>query len=328
MCKMNIEGPRECFANELDETLALMDSIFHAARPRRIGKYYPFAYGQCNLDNMRIIKADGKVVSHAAIYERTVNTTNGLNLKIGCIGGVATLPEHRQKGYASIILEDCIKKMEKEDYDISLLWTGTPDFYRRLGWELAGLGCNFQINRGNVFIFPEYDEKFPLETSIEDYSEINELYNKNIFKTYRQLGDYPLLFNNQRKLYYQKNGKISGYVLIGDENIVLEYGGSVHIVAAILRRLIEKENYSSLRVFTPSQDDGLREYLKELNVPETTFYLGMIRIINENKFMEKFKIPRSQKYFLPMLSKLCFGPERISGQFPPVKFYFWQTEHV
>jgi predicted acetyltransferase len=325
---MNIEGPRECLKGELNEALALMDSIFHSTRPRRIGRYYPYAYGQCNLDNMRIIKADGKIVSHAAIYQRTVNTDNGLLLKAGCIGGVATHPDFRGKGYASIILNDCIKKMEKEDYDISILWTGTPDFYRRLGWELAGQGCNFQINHGNAFILPEYDEKYAIETRIEDYSEINEIYEKKSLKSQRKLSDYPMLFNNQRKLYYQKNGKIKGYVLVSDENTVLEYGGNFNIVASILRRLIEKENYSAIRVFTPTQDDDLLGYFEELNIPKNTFYIGMIRIINEMKFLEKFHLKTTTSYPKNKLVKMYFGPEKISSKVTPFKFYLWQTEHM
>jgi predicted acetyltransferase len=293
-----------------------------------MGIYYPYAYGDGNLDNMRIIIIDGKIASHAAIYSRFVNTSDGLILKIGCIGGVATLPEYRGKGYATIILRDCIKKMESEGYDISILWTDTPEFYRKLGWEWAGQGCNFHLNSGNIFILPEYNEKIKLGTSIEDYSEINEIYEKNALRSQRQLDEYPLLFNSQRKLYYQKNGKIMGYVLVSDENTVLEYGGNVFVVASIIRSLIEKGKLSVLRVFTPPQNDGLLEYFKELNIPKNSFYIGMIRIINESKFIQKFKVKKTLQYSLNQLSKLYFGPEKVSGKFSPLKFYLWQTEHM
>jgi predicted acetyltransferase len=325
---MNLEGPRRCNKDELGETLAMLDSIFHSTRLRRMGKYYPYAYGDGNLDNMRIIKINNKIASHAAIYQRFVNTADGLVLKIGCIGGVATLSDYRGKGYATVILKDCIKKMENEDYDISILWTSTPEFYRKLGWEWAGKDYCFHLNSGNAFLLPKYDEKITLETNIKDYSGIKGIYEKKFLRSERKLDDYPLLFNSQRKLFYQRDGKITAYVLISDENGVLEYGGDACAVLSILRRLIEQEIFSSLKVFIAPQDDGLSDYLEKVNFPKSSFYMGMIRIVNHEKFLKKFGKKAVESCPSDKLSKLFFGPEEVSDKVAPLEFYLWQTEHM
>ena len=325
---MNPESPRRCNKDEFGETLAMLDSIFHSTRPRRMGKYYPYAYGDGNLDNMRIIKINKKIVSHAAIYQRFVNTADGLLLKIGCIGGVATLPDYRGKGYATIILNDCIKKMEKEDYDISILWTGTPEFYRKLGWEWAGKEYWFNLNSGNVFLLPAYNKKITLETSIDDYSQIREIYEKKLLRSERKPEDYPLLFNMQRKLFYQRNGKITAYVLISDENGVLEHGGETYAVLSILRRLIEQKDFPSLKVFMPPQDNGLPNCLEKLNFPKNSSYMGMIRVINQERFLKKFGTKMVESCSSDRLIKLFFGPEKVSDKFAPLVFYLWQTEHM
>lgn len=325
---MKIEGPRECRKNELQETLTLLDLIFHSNRRRRMGLYYPYAYGEKNLQNMRIITADGKIVSHAAIYPRFVSTADGLILKVGCIGGVATHAEHRKKGYATAILNDCIDIMRNEDYDISILWANVPGFYRKLGWELAGREFCFYLNEGNVFLLKSHRNKMSLDNEISDYSGIQKIYEKNVLRSQRQLTDYPMLFNRQRNFFCYRNPEVTAYILIDDGNSVLEYGGDFSLVTSILKELIELKQFSSLKVFTSSKQDNLSNHLEQLGVPMSSWYSGMIRVINEKKFLKRFSAETIHSQSLTGLSKLLFGPEKMPRESEPFTFYLWQSEHV
>jgi N-acetylglutamate synthase-like GNAT family acetyltransferase len=324
---MGIEGPRQCRESELQETLAVLDLIFHSCKTRRMGKYYPYAYGPRNLHNMRIMKADGRIIAHAAIYPRFVNTLDGLELKVGCIGGVATHPDYRGKGYATAILNDCIGKMEQEDYDISILWTDSPYFYRRLGWESAGTELCFNLNPGNVSVLPTIKEGVRAEEDAYDFSEIRQFYDLKPLRSRRELGEYSLIFNSQRKLYHRRNVKTAGYVLVGDDNSVLEYGGDGNVVCSILRNLVEQGNCPFLKLFTPPQQDCLTNYMEELDIPKNSIYLGMIRVISQKKILRKYM--GQTMHACPSdksLSKLLFGPERKSKESVPFTFYVWQSE--
>ena len=46
-----------------------------------------------------LVNLDGQMVSHVGIVERT-GTVNGQPVRLGGIGGVATLPDWRRHGYA------------------------------------------------------------------------------------------------------------------------------------------------------------------------------------------------------------------------------------
>jgi predicted acetyltransferase len=84
----------------------------------------------------RLIEADGRLVSHVRIFDRTM-WVRGVPLRAGGIGSVATHPDYRKHGFASILLEDAIAEMERRGYHFSFLFTGIAHFYARLGWRVV-----------------------------------------------------------------------------------------------------------------------------------------------------------------------------------------------
>lgn len=57
---------------------------------------------------------DSGLVCHAGIFFRTV-TWNGQKVHVGGVGQVATHPDHRRRGYASIALEAAVQTMRHHD---------------------------------------------------------------------------------------------------------------------------------------------------------------------------------------------------------------------
>jgi GNAT superfamily N-acetyltransferase len=58
-------------------------------------------------------------------------------LRVDGIGGVATKPEYRMKGYARRVMQTAVEQMSDGDACISMLY-GIPDFYHRFGYVTAG----------------------------------------------------------------------------------------------------------------------------------------------------------------------------------------------
>jgi L-amino acid N-acyltransferase YncA len=58
-------------------------------------------------------------------------------LRMDGIGGVATKPEYRMKGYARRVLQTAVEHMSGGDACITMLY-GIPDFYHRFGYVTAG----------------------------------------------------------------------------------------------------------------------------------------------------------------------------------------------
>jgi aminoglycoside 2'-N-acetyltransferase I len=80
---------------------------------------------------------DDGLVCHIGIFFRTA-TWNGQKVHIGGIGGVATHPDHRRRGYASIALNAAVQTMRDHDAAQFALLFCDPhnfEFYRQRGWN-------------------------------------------------------------------------------------------------------------------------------------------------------------------------------------------------
>ena len=80
---------------------------------------------------------DDGLVCHTGIFFRTA-TWNGQKVHIGGIGGVATHPDHRRRGYASVALEAAAQTMRDHDAAQFALLFCEPhnfEFYQSRGWQ-------------------------------------------------------------------------------------------------------------------------------------------------------------------------------------------------
>lgn len=88
-----------------------------------------------------LIETDDSVLAcHTGIFFRTV-TWNGQKVHIGGIGGVATHPDHRRRGYASVALGAAVQTMRDHDAAQFALLFCEPhnfEFYQTRGWQRFG----------------------------------------------------------------------------------------------------------------------------------------------------------------------------------------------
>jgi len=83
----------------------------------------------------RVGVLDGRIVAAVRIADRKMRVGCAV-VNLGGIADVATHPDYRGRGYSTACLEDSIRFMEGNDYDLSMLFTGIQPFYQRLGWEV------------------------------------------------------------------------------------------------------------------------------------------------------------------------------------------------
>lgn len=77
---------------------------------------------------------DGEIVSCAGIFHREL-WCDGAKKRFAGIGAVATRPEARGRGLATLVLEYCVQVMGDQGYGVAILFCTIADFYRRLGWK-------------------------------------------------------------------------------------------------------------------------------------------------------------------------------------------------
>ena len=77
---------------------------------------------------------DGRIVATAQIFARIVNL-RGARVPMGGIGSVYTVESHRSRGLGSALMRLAVTTMEREGFEISLLFAERLDFYARFGWR-------------------------------------------------------------------------------------------------------------------------------------------------------------------------------------------------
>jgi aminoglycoside 2'-N-acetyltransferase I len=122
-----------------DESWSLAETIFKIVWPPQVLEKLPWGHVQWAEANLRVIieAPDGGLACHVGIFFRTV-TWNGQKIHIGGIGGVATRPDCRRQGYASVALNAAMQTMRDHDAaQFALLFCEPHDFefYLSRGWQ-------------------------------------------------------------------------------------------------------------------------------------------------------------------------------------------------
>jgi predicted acetyltransferase len=173
-----------------------------------------------NYKNARLLFDEtGKLASTVFVIPRDMYM-DGIILKLGGIGGVATDPVHRGKGYANLLMKDAVDFMEKEKYDLSVLYPFKPEYYAKFGYR------NF------IVPFKVLDTSKPPEAkggyAVREYKSTDIKQLMKIYEDFSADKTGPV----KRKLTYweqyveknaviregffvaEKEGKIAGYVIL------------------------------------------------------------------------------------------------------------------
>jgi GNAT superfamily N-acetyltransferase len=132
---------------ETDELTAMKAAVYpNSSPPAR--EWAPREWGV-------FVRIENQLVSYTGIVIRD-GTVDGTPATIGGIGGVATHPAHRGKGYASLGMARALDFMLGRNVDFALLVCRDEllDYYSNLGWHrFTGRLLETQHGRPEVFTF-------------------------------------------------------------------------------------------------------------------------------------------------------------------------------
>lgn len=125
----NYEGPLSITEQDFQDVVDLINRVF---RPNGgdMSRDYSRHVSLSNADNVRVIKQHGRVVSHVATSIRPV-CLNGIVTKVAGIGAVATHPDARGQGFASLLMRDAVERSVAQGADIMLI-SGDEGIYKRM----------------------------------------------------------------------------------------------------------------------------------------------------------------------------------------------------
>ncbi|MCY9660146.1 GNAT family N-acetyltransferase [Paenibacillus chondroitinus] len=131
-----------------------------------------------SMDTTWVAVVDGVIAAAIQLFTFRIRF-GSLELKLGGIGSVATLPAYRKRGLAQRILRRISEYMKQNGYDLSLLNTNILSFYEQVGWSpyskkvwSAKAENMKQLEHSTLYTIRRYEDT-DLESIMALYEEAN-----------------------------------------------------------------------------------------------------------------------------------------------------------
>ena len=236
---------------------------------------------------------------------------DGISVPMGGIGGVASLPEEREKSSIRGIFEYSMQEMFEKGYIFSYLYPFSHPFYRKFGYELNMTVINYSIPLSDFRQFTQTG-KMKMYTKDMDASEIKSVYeeyikDKNLAvkrtdKLWKRfLEKDPYKDGVYLYIWYDANNTARGYIqftacaipgsksnmqvseLVWLDRVALEgIFTFVGRLTAQMERMIWK---------APSFVNLLPLFPEPYDVKQETITYGMNRIVNVEKALRLMSVP-------------------------------------
>ncbi len=289
------DGMRSLHPGEFQSLCDLVHTVF---RPG-LAEEYPHFYTPAHAGEMRVVVANGRVVSHIGALRRNASIF-GCTVRASSLGGVATYEEHRGNGYATALFEDTMRVCREDGVDFMLV-SGYRKMYHRFGCRYVGRDWEFSVSAERAGDFDDASVEL-VEASPDDVPAMASVYREEPVRWMRPPSDYTHAFNgfvmNRPALVYKvcEAGMTRGYVIVqqpreADDRIpVQEAAGDRGCLAGALGKLIRKLDLRALGVHVMGCDRWFQDCLQSRGLtgaPANSS--GTVTLINFVQFMERMR---------------------------------------
>lgn len=285
-----MEGPRSLNESEWPHLVEFLTSSLRAEHSWSIENEYPTALNLQNRHNIRIITDQNKIVSHAVVRPMVIKSPH-LIYKVAGIGSVVTHENYRNQGFSQQVLTDCLTVARDQKCDVAILWTHLHDFYRKVGFELAGTEISHTFQ--NEFPAPRAGLRFSSDKNVSAEA-VNRLYSQHSVSSVRtpdEIRQYLKIPHTRIYTAWNADNTLAAFAVEGKgadlQNYIHEWGGQVPDLLSLMS-FIRKEKKQAVTLITPAHAHNLN---KQLEAVSTRFdgYLGMIKIVDEQALFAKIK---------------------------------------
>ena len=286
-----MEGPRPPAEHEFPQVVDFLNRHLRPEHKWSIAAEYPLALSELNRANMRVILEDNQVLSHAVLKPLYVRGPVGL-LKAGAIGSVVTSTQHRNQGLSQKIMHDCLEVARSQACDFAILWTNIYDFYRKLGFELAGTEVSLVFDRDSKLDMTGYRVVEGTQVSPEAILRLFNQHTVNSLRTNEDIARYLQIPNSTVYTLWDNANVLQAYAVEGKgadlNGYIHEWGGGVSKILMLLGHIRNKRG-KTVTLIAPKHSQGLLRKAAELKIPSHEGFLGMIKIIHATQLFSKIK---------------------------------------
>ena len=255
-----------------------------------------------------IAKVDETIAAAVQIFPY-YTSLDGVLIKVGGIGSVATLPEYRGKSLTQLILRHQSDWMRRNGFDLSLLFTGINSFYEKAGWDtLSQYSYTLGVERGlsvissrlsstAAYTIKPYDPVY-----LDQIMAIYESFTKDYFgpalrteaywlgqlKWLKEgVGDFLVALDNDRVIAYLRVKKGREAVLEVTE-CGYTAGYETACLSLIKEALYKAPEYKQFKASVPTSHALYSLLLKDEAVPEEETY-EMWKVVNLPALLSKLR---------------------------------------
>ncbi len=234
-------------AVEPGERRALIEWLDDGLRDGRRGRLvaeYPFSLNRSETGAHRAVFEGDRPVAHA-MWHVAESRARGRGVPLGMIGLVYTDPAFRGRGLARACIDSCVEELRRRGAPLAALWSDRHDFYRRLGFQVAGRETFYGVDselcrraRGGARPLPALGLAQP-----GDFGALESLYAAKPVRASRPPGALAALATgpDTRLVVARKRGRPVAYAALGrgDDfpDVVHEWAGDPEAVLACLESL-------------------------------------------------------------------------------------------
>jgi GNAT superfamily N-acetyltransferase len=261
---------------------------------------------QDDIVSLDIVLEDGRAISRVGMKEREV-VIYGCRTKVGCIGGVATKPEYREKGLATRLMGRSIQRLNDDQGDIMLV-SGDRDLYRRQGCVGAATFHRFRVTQMDADKFHDSNVQL-MPYNEEDLPDIVNIHQKEPVRFHRALEEFRVLLERRTPAPFwtktdifvlRDDGRSLGYVITqgprGEERgkgrirAIAEYAGIRRAIADSIKPIFAKYGMEELVFFVPEYDVEFLHTLKQRGIQGQKENLRghTFKIVNLPRLMDRF----------------------------------------
>jgi len=265
------DGPRAVKPDEFESLMELVNTVFRTDQGKAptMEKEYPHLFAPDNFHNLRVIREDGKIVSHVGMTVRSA-VILGCHVRVGNVGAVGTYKEYRGRGFASMCFDDVCANALAQGVDF-LKISGDRGLYRRAGCRPVGLDHEFTIPKGCAAV---RCSGVKVERYKDVYlSAVKRLYENEPVRYLRPLEEWRRVLRDGRPTHHgaelwvvRRGDTIVAYTALlpprSDGTAALEeFAGDRVALLGALEALMERKHLNAITLHVQSHDHVLYSLL-------------------------------------------------------------------
>ena len=292
--------PQAAKAEDLPLIEKLSNDVFRSnpADGKTMFAEFPDLFSVDNLENIRIIKVDDIPVSNISYTVRNVRISSSV-ISAASLGAVCTYEEHRGKGYATMLLNDCMENMRKQGVDV-LIISGDRRMYTNAGSRHCGVSYRFNVNRK----IDGSDKNITLtELSPENYPLIAKIYAGENVRFERSYDEFVKLLDSRKFLRKTTDvrkiiginylGELCGYMCLtvnDRKGFVHDCAGDGNLLVEAVIKIVNSGIADDISARLLPRHNGALKTLEKRGIGYTRDFLnGTFVMMNFEDLMEKLK---------------------------------------